>query len=78
MVRTASLVLDQNDGAKALVVGRSMANGGGVDGTVTRIQLYPSGAVLVTVTKRRRNGEEVTSTDKYIVLRGDFEVEVLT
>jgi hypothetical protein len=78
MVRAATLVLDQQDAAKALVVGRYMANGGGVDGVVTRLQRYPDGLVVATVSKRARIGETVTSADRYLLIQGDLECEVLT
>ncbi len=78
MVRAATLVLDQNDAGKALVIGRAMANGAHVDGEVVRLQLFPNGTVLVTVRKRHRKpGGDITSDDKHIVVRGDFEAEVM-
>jgi hypothetical protein len=77
MVRAAELMLNQQDGGKSLAVGKYMANGGGIDGTVSRMVLYPNGAVLVTVTKRKRIGDVVASDDRYIVLRGDLECEVV-
>jgi hypothetical protein len=81
MVRAATLTLDQQDAAKALVVGRAMANGGGVDGVVTALTRYPCGAVIATVTKRRplRAGVEPDPGEsKYILIQGDLECEVLT
>lgn len=71
MVRAATLVLDQNDAAKALVVGRYMANGGSIDGVVTKLTRYQDGTVIATVKPR-------AGADRYIVVQGDLEAEVMS
>jgi hypothetical protein len=78
MVRAATLSLNAQDGGKTLVVGKYMANGGNVDGTVSRLQQFPNGTIVATVTKRRRVGETVVSDDRYITLTGDLEGEVMS
>lgn len=77
MVRSANLILDQNDGGRSLVVGKGMANGGNVDGAVTRMRLFPNGTILVEVTKANRFGSVINKQIKSIVLRGDLEAEVM-
>lgn len=78
MVRTADLTLDHQNGAKALVVGNYTANNGGIDGTVHRIVRYPNGAIVATVRKRKRIGEEVKQSDAYLIVQGTLECEVMS
>lgn len=63
-------VLNHEDHANYLAVGRGMANQGKVGGTVTAITWYPAGYVLVTVQKRE-------DRPSYLIIQGDFECEVL-
>lgn len=74
----ADLVLNHQDNGKALVLGKYVANAGGIDGVVSRLTLYPNGTIIATVSKQRREGDQVLKTDKYIVVRADVECEALT
>lgn len=74
MVRKTGRILNHQDHADNLVIGRYMANGGKTDGVVTSIRRYPDGSVLVTLKKESRSDG---SSYKHLIIQGDLECEVL-
>ena len=79
LVRTAELTLDHQNAAKAIVVGRSIANNANTDGVCVRLQYYASsGVVVATIRKQSRAGDKVSSSDRFLIIQGDLECEVMT
>lgn len=77
MVRSAVLILNQQDAGKTLAVGKYMANGGGIDGVVTNLDWYPGCCVIATVRKGAKVNDAAAGSDKYVLIQGDLDCEVL-
>ena len=79
LVRTAELTLDHQNAAKAIVVGRSIANNANTDGVCVRLQYFGAfQCVLATIRKQSRTGDKVSSSDRFLIIQGDLECEVMT